>query len=93
MSCTNNTNGANLDALYDNLGRVVTVFTSSGGNSGKGFTGVLVSSNSRSIKLITSVPNISPNPFNNPSSSCVTQFGTNIEIPTDKIVAVCTSQI
>ena len=93
MSCTNDTSGVNLDTLINNLGRVITVFTSSGGCSGRGFTGVLVSANSCSIKLITSLPNTSPNPFNNQSSSCGTQFGTTVEIPTDKIAAVCSSQL
>ncbi len=93
MACTNNTNGINLDSLSDNIGRVVTIFTSSGGCSGKGFTGVLASRNSKSCKLITSLPNTSPNPFCNRNSGGSTQFGTTVEIPNDKIVAVCSSQI
>ena len=93
MSFINNTSRVNLDSLNDNIGRVVIIFTSSGGCSGKGFTGVLASANSCSCKLITSLPNISPNPFANQSNMCGTQFGTAVEIPINQIVAVCSSQI
>lgn len=39
-------------ALCNHIGETVTIFTSSGGASGSGFTGVLASVNNNAIKLI-----------------------------------------
>lgn len=49
--------------LFSNVGRLITVFTESGGASGNGFTGMLIEANCRYIKLITSLPSAPRNPF------------------------------
>ena len=45
--------------LFENLcryiGQTITVFTTSGGQSGSGFTGVLASVDNHTLKLITSI--------------------------------------
>lgn len=42
-----------IDSLSKYIGQTVTIFTTSGGNSGEGFTGVLASVNDCTVKLIT----------------------------------------
>jgi hypothetical protein len=49
--------------LFTNVGRLVTIFTQSGGESGEGFTGLLIEANCRFIKLITSLPSAPRHPF------------------------------
>ncbi len=49
--------------LFSNVGRLVTIFTQSGGESGSGFTGLLIEANCRFIKLITSLPSAPRHPF------------------------------
>ena len=44
-----------LDSLTRYIGQTVTIFTTSGGCSGAGFTGVLVSVNENYVKLITNI--------------------------------------
>ncbi|MDR1688525.1 MAG: hypothetical protein LBS21_07930 [Clostridiales bacterium] len=44
-----------LESLASNLGRTVTIFTTSGGLSGGGFTGVLAAVNESAVKLITDI--------------------------------------
>ncbi len=47
---------ANWDALLaSHIGQTVTIFTSSGGQSGSGFTGVLLAVNSVFVRLITRI--------------------------------------
>lgn len=46
-------NNTLLDSLCRHIGETVTIFTSSGGLSGSGFTGVLAAVNENSVKLIT----------------------------------------
>ena len=85
------------DVLCDNIGSVVTVFTQSGGCSGRGFTGLLVSVvGNRFIKLITALPSAPRHPFGlsgdaDDFSSCSnrSRFGTSIVIPIQKIVSCC----
>lgn len=43
------------DGLCRYIGQTVTIFTTSGGISGSGFTGVLASVNENYVKLITSI--------------------------------------
>lgn len=43
----------NIFHLCDHIGEVVTIFTASGGKSGCGFTGVLLSVNSCFVRLMT----------------------------------------
>lgn len=46
----------NLPALLSNyIGETVTIFTSSGGQSGAGFTGVILSVNNVFVRLITRI--------------------------------------
>ncbi len=44
-----------LESLTRYLGQTVTIFTTSGGCSGNGFTGVLASVNDSYVKLITNI--------------------------------------
>ncbi|WP_250278501.1 LSm family protein [[Clostridium] colinum] len=44
-----------LDSLTRYIGQTVTIFTTSGGCSGSGFTGVLASVNENYVKLITNI--------------------------------------
>jgi hypothetical protein len=41
--------------LTDHIGQTVTIFTTSGGDSGSGFTGVLASVNCNFVRLITQI--------------------------------------
>ena len=41
-----------LESLCDNIGRTVTIFTTSGGISGSGFTGVLLSADREVVRLL-----------------------------------------
>lgn len=51
-----NGNGYNLLAhLARHVGQTVTIFTTSGGESGRGFTGVLASVNCNFVRLITQI--------------------------------------
>ena len=62
-----------LDSLSRYIGQTVTIFTTSGGCSGSGFTGVLVNVNECYVKLIT---NIGAAPSCAIGSSC-TGYGYN----------------
>jgi hypothetical protein len=44
-----------LDVLARNIGETVTIFTTSGGESGRGFTGVLTIVNPSFIRLVTQI--------------------------------------
>lgn len=50
------------DTLEDNLGRMVIIFTDSGGASGEGFTGLLTDVGDDACRLVTSLPETPPNP-------------------------------
>lgn len=45
----------NLESLSRYIGQTVTIFTTSGGLSGNGFTGVLASIDRHTVKLITDI--------------------------------------
>ena len=102
-SCNgNNSEGVQgaVDALElrQNVGRVVTLFTTSGGCSGNGFTGLLADVDRNSCKLITSLPTAPRNPFgvqsaNNFHNHCNNQLGTVIVIPVNKICAAVYNEI
>ncbi|MBE6823181.1 MAG: hypothetical protein E7518_08835 [Ruminococcaceae bacterium] len=102
--CRNNrgNNSVSDDAFKDlkkNLGRVVTVFTSSGGCTGRGFTGLLVEANDEFIKLVTSLPSAPRHPLGLDSAnwlgsdSCTGRLGTSCVIPTNQIVCYAFNQI
>jgi hypothetical protein len=69
MSFDNNNSSvfgdSNVGSFENNIGRIITVFTESGGASGSGFTGLLVHSDCNFIKLITCLPSAPPCPFGN----------------------------
>jgi len=44
-----------LESLCDNIGKTVTIFTTSGGISGSGFTGVLLSADREVVRLLCDV--------------------------------------
>ena len=50
-----NWGGFLLDSLCNNIGKTVTIFTTSGGISGSGFTGVLLSADREVVRLLCDV--------------------------------------
>lgn len=83
-------------------GQTVTIFTTSGGISGSGFTGVLMSVNSDFIRLLTKIgsapscsissscSNFSDNDLNRHSNSCNSKNynrGSVVDIPISSIVS------
>lgn len=92
-----------LDRADDNVGRIITVFTRSGGCSGRGFTGLLIHVDCDVIELITRFPSAPRHPFGNQfsfndfaGSGCSCQhdrFGTRIVIPVRDIVAVVFNEL
>jgi len=47
--------GSNFDLLQESIGETVTIFTTSGGQSGSGFTGVVLAVNPCFVRLITHI--------------------------------------
>jgi hypothetical protein len=47
--------GGTFDLLQDSIGETVTIFTTSGGQSGSGFTGVVLAVNPCFVRLITHI--------------------------------------
>lgn len=116
MSCGCNNNGNNngyggnqnfVRQLYRYIGETVTIFTASGGPSGGGFTGVLLSVNYDYVRLVTQQGSAPTSPLN---CDCDTachgmNFGTNdrngnnyvtgsvCDIPIDTIVSFCHNAI
>ncbi len=92
-----------IECLCANVGRVVTVFTASGGVSGSGFTGLLVWANNQTIKLVTNLPSAPPNPlgdcgcnnglFWNSNYCGGSMYGSVVVIPTCQIVSFVFSEI
>jgi hypothetical protein len=95
-----------IDDLGGNTGRIITVFTKSGGCSGRGFTGLLVKVDCRFIKLITELPSAPRHPFGRrfdrddfgfgfDGGRCCerSRFGTAIVIPIRDIVAFVFNEV
>lgn len=96
----------NNETLMGNTGKIITVFTESGGCSGRGFTGLLVEVNCRFIKLITRLPSAPRHPFGRRGGDfddfgcgcgcgereCA-RFGTAIIIPIRHIVSFVFNEI
>ena len=61
-----------LDSLCDNIGKTVTIFTTSGGLSGSGFTGVLLSADREVVRLLCDVGAAPACPV---GSACTGGFG------------------
>lgn len=79
MSCCNNSNDSLVNHLYRFIGETVTIFTTSGGPSGCGFTGVLLSVNNRFVRLLTQMGDAPSNPLsrhicNDMGSGCMPSF-------------------
>ena len=95
MVIDDNLNADVVESLGFNTGRVVTIFTQSGGCSGRGFTGILSCANCRFVKLITRIPCGPESPFGGEfrgngfrsSCCCGNPLGTVVVIPTNKIVS------
>jgi hypothetical protein len=85
--------------LEDHVGETVTIFTTSGGESGSGFTGVIINVNDDFVRLVT---RIGPPPGCALGNACCDRFnrrfrsefreirsvGSVIVIPLDRIAAV-----
>jgi len=61
-----------LASLCENIGKTITVFTASGGISGSGFTGVLLSADRECIRILCDVGAPPACPV---GSSCTNDFG------------------
>ena len=89
-----------LEELCRFIGQTVTIFTTSGGASGCGFTGVLIFVNPCFVTLVDRIGTPPTNPFNNSnvcdrreyqntdSYKCYT-VGSVCDIPVDKIASFC----
>jgi hypothetical protein len=98
--------GSNFDLLQDSIGETVTIFTTSGGDSGSGFTGVILSVNPCFVRLVT---HIGPAPGCALGNACcgyggygnagygnvgnVRTVGSVTDIPLDRIVAVVSNAV
>ena len=95
--------GGNFDLLQDSIGETVTIFTTSGGLSGCGFTGVVLAVNPCFVRLIT---HIGAAPSCALGSCCcgvpdggygsygnVRTVGSVTDIPIDRIAAVVRNAI
>lgn len=87
-----------LESLVRYIGQTVTIFTTSGGLSGDGFTGVLASVNENYVKLITNIGAAPSCPlgsncsgYNRYGNSCGNGYGNFLgsvtEIPICKIAS------
>ena len=91
--------------LLKNVGKVVTVFSETGGEAGKGFTGLVTKVEDGTVKLVTSIPSAPYENFRsrrryyndcdyNMCEHCVnSHFGSAIVIPICKIIAVSVVEI
>lgn len=109
MSCSNR-NRINDDTLITNqgltlfaqlnrfVGETVTIFTTSGGTSGSGFTGVILSVSPTFIRLVTDIGMGPASPLNDDMDLTVTStrgnrnrnnraVGSVVDIPIDRIAA------
>ncbi len=93
-------NRIDLEELRDNIGKVITVFTASGGCTGRGFTGLLVRVERDFIRLITSIPSAPCHPFGIRSGNlfddgceCRRRFGTVLIIPIRQIVCFAFNEV
>ena len=92
-----------VESLVNNIGRIVTIFTTSGGVSGCGFTGLLSCASCESVKLVTTPATAPPHPFcgrricSGSSFSNVhaapIRYGSVCVIPTNKIVCFTFSEV
>jgi hypothetical protein len=104
--CAGGLAGENFTALLANyIGETVTIFTASGGESGSGFTGVILAVNDVFVRLITTV---GPPPGCALGNACcpgygmpgygggygnVRSVGSVADIPLDRIAAVVSNAV
>jgi hypothetical protein len=93
--------GGNFDILQNSIGETVTIYTTSGGQSGYGFTGVVIAVNQCFVRLIT---HIGPAPACALGSCCgvpgggygtgnVRTVGSVTDIPLDRIAAIVSNAV
>ncbi len=84
------------DTLCRNKGRLCTVFTTSGGRSGDGFTGVVSNVDTQTCQLVSTSPFDSFGSPGRPRTRCGCGgrgvAGVTQTIPLDKICCISTSQ-
>jgi len=66
-----------LESLCNNIGKTVTIFTTSGGLSGSGFTGVLLSADREVVRLLCDVGAPPACPVGSSCTNGFTPFGIN----------------
>lgn len=85
-----------------NNGKIVTIFTETGGRGGDGFTGLVARVEGDVVKLITSIPSSPFTNFGKRMDDCEadicdhcphSHFGSSISIPLRKITAVVAVEI
>lgn len=91
--------------LMENTGKVVTIFTESGGCSGEGFTGLVACVHDDACKVITTLPSGPAYPFEGTCRHgcndnialcrrcCTSHFGSAVYIPLCKIVACVAAEV
>lgn len=89
-------------ALLKNTGKVVIVFTKTGGCAGEGFSGLVSTVCDGAVKLITSIPSAPTSPltgrccgneFNLCRNRCCSHFGSAVIIPLCQITSVVIAEV
>lgn len=93
--------------LIENIGRVVIVFTTTGGCAGEGFTGLVTTVCDGTVKLVTTLPSAPISPFAGHSKCCCgstkefnlcrkcpcSHFGSALIIPLCHITSVVVAEV
>lgn len=92
--------------LLKNTGKVVIVFTRTGGCAGEGFTGLIATVCDDTLRLITSIPSAPPYPFEGRCckkrccddfelcrNRCCSHFGSAVIIPLCEITSVVVAEV
>ena len=91
-----------IEELYRCIGQTVTIFTTSGGASGCGFTGVLIYVSPQFVTLVNRVGIPPANPLSNTvcdrrdpqgTDDYIYRIGSVCDIPTDRIACFCHNAI
>lgn len=64
-----------VESMFCHIGQTVTIFTTSGGISGAGFTGVLISADCNVIRLLCDIGEAPACPVGSPCTSIGTPYG------------------